>query len=201
MKQHLLFLISAAFSLSSALGWVEPSRLPRSSNHAEGTRLCLSVEQMSQEPMGWVEYEGETYHLAPFDVLDQSMGLAQLCEALYQHNIRFETSRFFEKIHRQHTTPQPGINNIVVLENLLFLRHGTPMLLPLAILQFADENCCHIDTVGLTPLPRDARYTFTAKSNQYYHDYTFHELYRKETPQGVFWYNENRPDILYPAGQ
>lgn len=37
------------------------------------------------------------------------------------------------------------------------------------------------------------------KLNRYYHDYTFHNLNRKETPQGVFWYNENRPDKLYPA--
>lgn len=201
MKQHLLFLISAAFSLSSALGWVEPSRLPRSSNHAEGTRLCLSVEQMSQEPMGWVEYEGETYHLAPFDVLDQSMGLAQLCEALYQHNIRFESSAFFARRHRRLITPQQKPCDVVVLEKLLFLRHGTPMLLPLAILQFSEGKCCCIDTHGLTPLPSGKPYHFTAKDNLYYHDYTFHDLNRKETPQGVVWFNENRPDILYPAGQ
>ncbi len=196
-----LYLLACIFCSGITWGWIEPEVLPHAAGHAEGTRLVCSVDELKNARMGWVEHEGQQYHFAPFDPLNQKMSLGTLCERLYQHNIRFETSRLFARKHRQHTTPQPGINNIVVLENLLFLRHGTPMLLPLAILQFADENCCHIDTVGLTPLPRDARYTFTAKSNQYYHDYTFHELYRKETPQGVFWYNENRPDILYPAGQ
>jgi hypothetical protein len=49
--------------------------------------------------------------------------------------------------------------------------------------------------------PSDTPFLFTAKSNLYYHDYTFLELYRRETPQEACWYNENRPDTLYPVGE
>lgn len=181
--------------------WGEPAELPEKSSHAEGTRLKLTAQEMEREPMGWVTHEGKSYHFAPFDPLDDNLSLGQLCEALYQHNINFGSSRFFAQRFRKLITARHTPSELIVLENIFFLRRGRPMLLPLAILQFTGGKCVHIDTAGLTFLPPNTPLLFTAKSNLYYHDYTFHELYRRETPQGACWYNENRPDILYPVGE
>ncbi len=201
MKRLALAVLAAFLIPGTSLAWVEPAELPRQSSHAEGTRLKLSAAEIVQEPMGWVTHKGKPYHFAPFDPLDDNLSLGQLCEALYQHNINFGSSRFFAQRFRKHITAWHTSGELIVLENIFFLRRGRPMLLPLAILQFTGGKRVHIDTVGLTPLPSDIPFLFTAKSNLYYHDYTFHELHRRETPQGACWYNESRPDILYPVGE
>lgn len=201
MKRLVLLALASFLIPGTTHAWVEPAELPGQSSHAEGTRLKLTAQEMALEPMGKVTHEGKSYHFAPFDPLNANLNLGQLCETLYLHNINFVSSRFFAQRFRKHITAWHSPGELIVLENIFFLRGGRPMLLPLAILQFTGGKCVHIDTVGLTPLPSDTPFLFTAKSNLYYHDYTFHELYRRETPQGACWYNENRPDTLYPVGE
>lgn len=201
MKRLALAALTAFLIPDTTQAWVEPAELPEKSTHTEGTRLKLTAQEMAREPMGWVTHEGKSYHFAPFDPLDNKLSLGQLCEALFRHNINFASSRFLAQSFRKHITARHTPSELIVLENIFFLRGDHPMLLPLAILQFTGGKCVHIDTAGLTPLPPNIPLLFTAKSNLYYHDYTFHELYRRETPQGACWYNENRPDILYPIGE